>query len=145
MKSQGNKYDGQLRFVDKQTVKEATVAQSRVPQLDILMVWIEMIAACVFAAKIGTMIICSPSLVAVWGHSRQQGMQPERSLKPFALQWTAGKAKTRREWCHAVLSCVSGDTRRHKHVHDGKVRPADASITNFLYLYIDMCSFESQN
>lgn len=78
-----------------------------------------MIAACVFAAKIGTMIICSPSLVAIWGHSRQQGMQSERSLKPFALQWTAGKAKTRREWCHAVLSCVSGDTRRHKHVHDG--------------------------
>lgn len=96
-----------------------------------------MIAACVFAAKIGTMIICSPSLVAIWGRSRQQGTQPEHSLRPFALQWTDGKAKARREWCHAVLSCVSGDTRRHKHVHGGKVRAADR--------YIDMCSLETQN
>lgn len=86
MKSQGNKYDGQLGFVDKQRSEllpghsegsNRGAARGLPTVLDILMARIEMIAACVLAAKFGTMIICLPSLVALWGHSRQQGTQPE--------------------------------------------------------------------
>lgn len=86
-RSRGNKYEGQLHTVDKHadrsyhrlTVKESS--HRTAPSL--LALWDTSNDAnqddkskC-FAASVGTMIICPPSLVAIWGHSGQQGTQPE--------------------------------------------------------------------
>lgn len=92
-REEGNKYEGQLDTVDKHTAqsclwptgKESNqhAAQSLRALWDASDNANQDDKSMRFEAQVGTMIICPPSLVAIWGHGGQQGTQPEDQLRPF--------------------------------------------------------------